>query len=363
MIKNKTIFIAHGWSDVSLNLQSKALAISMSADNKVIFLNAKKDRIREINENLLVCEWPGKRPTGIKDLWFALRLFMKYRPHIIVTNFAANDIMLFVSWLFRTPVRACYYHTLVQQHIEDFGKLDMRQHINIFRKGFAFRLATHMLPSTVAAKKELIKYYKVKPGRAFIFPNALPGTDIRNTNSSDIIGFLGRLNKSKGVDLLIRAFGRLSEKVPGARLVITGTGKEMRNLQQLSNDLGLRDKILFKGAISYTEILPFLGSLSFLVVPSRMDNLPTVALEALSVATPVIGSNAGGIPDIITPGYNGLLFQNENVDDLYHQMLFLLKDNEARKQMSLNARRSFEEKYCMDDHRERFEKLIENHLS
>src|SRR6266487_299825 len=201
LIKNKTIYIAHSWSDVSLNLQSKALALALSKNNKVFFLSAKKNGnpTTVINNNLLVYEWPGKRPTGWKDLLFAVKLMRRNKPDIVVTNFAANDIMLFVSWLFHVKIRVCYFHTLVQQHIADHNTLDLRQRINIFRKGFAFRMATHMLPSTTAAKYDLIRFYKVKQNKAFIFPNALPDTNCRNKSKNKKIGFLGRLDRSKGV--------------------------------------------------------------------------------------------------------------------------------------------------------------------
>ena len=220
-------------------------------------------------------------------------------------------------------------------------------------------MATHMLPSTTAAKNDLIKYYKVKPNKAFIFPNALPDTNYLNKNNNHKIGFLGRLDRSKGVDVLIKAFKKVVDKFNDARLEIAGKGAMEKELKDLVAALQLTKRVLFKGIISYNEVPNFLSSINFLVVPSRMDNLPTVALEALSVATPVIGSNAGGIPDIIIPGYNGLLFENENSEDLAQKMIELLCKKEGRDLMSVNARKTFEEKYSMDKHAARFEKLIE----
>lgn len=361
MIVNKTVFIAHGWSEASLNLQSKALAEALSADNRVVFLNSKKSGIafRQINENLFIYEWPGKRPTGLKDFLFAWKLFRRFRPDIIVTNFAANDIMLFVSYLTGVKIRVCYYHTLVQQHIADFQKLGIKQRINIFRKGIAFRLATHMLPSTRAAKTDLLHYYKVKPNKAYIFPNALPDTTIRNSVQNLTIGYLGRLDRSKGVDILIEAFAIVLQHFPSAFLTIAGKGKLEQELHQKTSLLGIADKVDFKGLIPYKEILSYLSSVYFVVVPSRMDNLPTVVLESLSVATPVIGSTAGGIPDMINHLENGLLFESENVNDLAEKMLHLFKHEKVRNRLSKQARKDFEAKYALFKHRERFELLLQ----
>lgn len=361
MISNQTIFIAHSWSDVSLNLQSKALALGFSANNNVVFLNARKTgkATERINGNLVIYNWPGKRPVGWKDFWFAVKLMKQYTPDIIITNFAANDIMLFVSWLFRVKYRVSYFHTMVQQHIADHKMLGLRQRINIFRKGFVFRLATHMLPSTAAAKKDLVKYYKVDKNKAFVFPNALPDTDARNKGDLRTIGFLGRLDRSKGVDILITAFKNVSDQFNDVQLVIAGTGSQERELKKQVENAGLAGKVKFKGAIAYDEVRCFLVSVNFLVVPSRMDNLPTVVLEAFSVATPVIGSNAGGIPDMIKPGYNGLLFENGNAEELSQRMIQLIANEEKRNNMSWNARKTFEEKYCIDNLLSKFEALIE----
>ena len=117
MLQNKTIYIAHNWSDASVSYQSKALALAFSNSNKVFFLNAKKNGFNNvaINKNLVVLEWPGKRPTGLKDLLFAIKVMKKNKPDIVITNFAANDIMLFVSWFFRVKFRICYFHTMVEQ--------------------------------------------------------------------------------------------------------------------------------------------------------------------------------------------------------------------------------------------------------
>lgn len=362
MISNKTIIIAHGWSDASLNLQSKALALGLSENNKVVFLSSKKTGNGEmvINSNLIVLEWPGKRPVSWKDFLFAVQKMKHYKPDMIITNFAANDIMLLVAWMLGVRCRICYYHTMVQQHIADHHKLGLRQHINIFRKGFVFRMATHMLPSTNAAKKDLIKYYKVDDRKAFVFPNALPDTDYRNNGSVGTIGFLGRLDRSKGIDVLIKAFKIISDRFDEAKLIIVGTGSGENELKALVQQFRLTEKVIFKGGIGYTEVPSFLVSLDFLVVPSRVDNLPTVIIEAFSVATPVIGSNAGGIPDMIQAGNNGLLFENENVEDLVDKMQQLFFDRAQRNKMSAFARKTFEERYCMDNLLMNFEALVEN---
>ena len=110
--------------------------------------------------------------------------------------------------------------------------------------------------------------------------------------------------------------------------------------------------------MAYDTIFEFLASISFLIVPSRIDNLPTVVMEAFSTGTPVIGSNVGGIPDMIVDGYNGLLFENENSDDLADKIIMLLKNGEKRDLLSKNARQTFENRFSVENHGERFEAML-----
>jgi glycosyltransferase involved in cell wall biosynthesis len=311
-----------------------------------------------VNQNLTVMEWPGERPTGIKDFLFARRLMKAHKPDIIVSNFGANNIMLFVSWLLKVPVRMAYYHTMVEQYISDHGRLGLRQRLTIARKGWAFRKATHILASSRRSAKDVQKYYGVTDQALHIFPNALPNAPMLNSGSARNIGFLGRLHRSKGVDVLIKAFIDIADRVPDTKLVIAGTGNEEGNLKKQLADAGLADRAIWLGQIGYTEIFNFLVGLNHLVVPSRTDNLPTVVLEGFSTATPVIGAESGGIPDMIQNGHNGFLFQSENAEELAAKMLVLLEDGKEWTRISTNAKQVFDERYSMDSLYERFEKLI-----
>lgn len=343
-----------------MNRQSKEMALYFSQKNKVIFLHAGRKSIpaQQVNKNLSVVIWPGKRPTGFKDLLFAIKLMWRNRPDIVISNFAANNIMLFVSWLFGAEKRVCYYHTLISQYLADFGKLGPGQRFNIVRKNFFFRKATHILASSLSAKKDILTYYRVKEENIYIFPNALPDKHITNKGSLNKIGFIGRLHRSKGVDILIDAFYKLSLEMPGLQLSIAGSGEEKERLEAQTEALSLSGKVTFEGNVPNDEICNFIAELVFLVVPSRIDNLPTVVLEAFSTGTPVIGSNAGGIPDMVEDKKTGLLFENEDVDSLYRAMKRLITERELWNKLSQEAKAKFDDRYSLEKLPERYERLL-----
>lgn len=365
MIKGKTIFIAQNWDDSGVRAQSKALALYLSLNNKVVFLNAHKkgNAKTAINDNLLLLEWPNKRPTGVKDFAFVYSLMHRQKPDIIITNFAANNVMLFASWLLKIKVRICHFHTMVEQYIADKQGLGVKERLNIVAKGIAFRLATHMLPCSSASKKDLLKYFKVKEANTFVFFNALALQVQKNTGSSTQIGFIGRFERSKGVDILIKAFNKIASAIPGVKLVLAGKGSEEKELRQMVANLQLQDKVTFAGVIGYKSVFDFIRSLHCLVVPSRTDNLPTVVLEGFSCNTLVVASNAGGIPDMITNGYNGMLFETEDVEGLAKKLLLSLRDNEAGKKMTQKAEEVFKQKFWLDNYPQRYEEFIETHTA
>ncbi|MGE4443522.1 MAG: glycosyltransferase family 4 protein [Candidatus Altimarinota bacterium] len=126
--------------------------------------------------------------------------------------------------------------------------------------------------------------------------NFVPGIKIENNNIIKI-GFVGRLVKLKGVDLLIEAFKNLEKKYPNIVLEIAGDGDERKKLEDLA---GINNNITFLGMLSREKVKDFLGSCDILVNPSYQEGLPTVVLEGLLSSCVVIASDVGGTKEIST---------------------------------------------------------------
>jgi len=100
------------------------------------------------------------------------------------------------------------------------------------------------------------------------------------------------------------------------------------------------------------------GSYAF-IIPSRIDNLPTVVIEALSTATPVIASQAGGIPEMVTDGYNGMLFEKENPHSLAEKIITLASNNILRNTLAQQARLSYEQQFTIPHYVDHVTKWME----
>jgi glycosyltransferase involved in cell wall biosynthesis len=120
--------------------------------------------------------------------------------------------------------------------------------------------------------------------------------------------YLGRLEAVKGVDHLVAAWAAIHQTVPTARLRIVGDGAARSDLEAQAQRLGSADSIEFTGWVPQAHIAEQYAAATLVVVPSVWpENLPTVAIEALAVGRPLVGSDTGGISELIEAGVNGCL--------------------------------------------------------
>jgi len=120
------------------------------------------------------------------------------------------------------------------------------------------------------------------------------------------IVYLGRLNKHKNVDLLIKAFQSIKNKVPNATLDIAGDGPERHNLEALSKDI---PSINFHGSVTEEKKIELLSSAWLYVLPSVREGQGITLLEAMAARTPTIAAfyEGSGVISVIRHGENGLL--------------------------------------------------------
>ncbi len=153
------------------------------------------------------------------------------------------------------------------------------------------------------------------------------------------ITYIGTLGKHKGVDTLITAFKDINDS--NIRLHIIGKGYDEDEFKLMAGD---DDRIVFHGFVDNREIMKYYELTNVLVIPSICyDNSPLVVYESFSTGTPVIGSDIGGIPELIEEGYNGYLFESGNSDSLKEKLVKVINDKELLKTLEVNASNSLPE--------------------
>ncbi|HVU88879.1 MAG TPA: glycosyltransferase family 4 protein [Pirellulales bacterium] len=150
--------------------------------------------------------------------------------------------------------------------------------------------------------------------------------------------FLGRLNRRKGVDVLIDALAQLPAG-EDATLVIAGDGDERATLETQCAELGLADRVHFVGAVAGATKVWLLQNARFVVIPSRdWEAFPLVVLESFAAGKPVVGTMIAGLADLIEPARTGLLVPPESPRALAGALASLLSDNSAVRAMGRHAR-------------------------
>ncbi|MDX6514998.1 MAG: hypothetical protein QOH73_664, partial [Gaiellaceae bacterium] len=152
--------------------------------------------------------------------------------------------------------------------------------------------------------------------------------------------FVGVLEPYKAIDVLAQAWRRVAAERPGAELHVVGTGSRDSLVGQLVADLPAQ--VRWTRSLDTAGVARALDGALFLVLPSRSEGMGRVVVEALCRGRPVLGSDVGGIPDVVTDGENGVLVAPGDVDALANALAALLDDPARLDRLAANARPSAE---------------------
>lgn len=165
-----------------------------------------------------------------------------------------------------------------------------------------------------------------------------------------IMGTIARLDPIKNQVMMLRAFADASRAQPDLKLLIVGDGEMRETLEALTDDLNLRDRVIFTGYI--TNPTDYLALMRYFLLPSLSEGTSMTLLEALSIGIPCIVTDAGGNAEVITDKKTGFVTPNDD-QDAYSRALVhaaLLPDEDYQ----LLADR------CRDDFKTRFARSIMN---
>jgi L-malate glycosyltransferase len=113
---------------------------------------------------------------------------------------------------------------------------------------------------------------------------------------------------------------------PRAHLSVAGSGPERARLEALASELGLQGAVTFTGRLENHEMVGLYRGASVVMNPSRVDNMPISILESLACGVPVVSTNVGGVPDLVSDGRTALLVPPEDPDAMAAAAISLLED-------------------------------------
>ncbi|MET1018121.1 MAG: glycosyltransferase [Leifsonia flava] len=127
--------------------------------------------------------------------------------------------------------------------------------------------------------------------------------------------FVGRVTGEKQIDVLLKAMTLLPAELD-AKLEIVGGGDQFKNLQHLSRELGIADRVTFRGYVTDEQLREAYSRASVFAMPSIAELQSIATMEAMASALPVVAANAMALPHLVHDGVNGHLFEPSNPDDL-----------------------------------------------
>lgn len=168
----------------------------------------------------------------------------------------------------------------------------------------------------------------------------------------------------KGHETVVRALPRLRERLPGLRVVFFGQSEDpsfdahLRHLRELISRLGVGDMIEFAGF--RTDVLRLLPQFDCLVLASHGEPFGLVLIEAMRAGVPVVASNAGGVPEIVTDGHDGLLFEPGDENGLADQVERLARDAELSERLARTGFKTVRERFSIGAQVRSIERVLED---
>jgi len=284
--------------------------VPMRGRSDVLAVNAIKKILRRERPDIIHCH--GARAGLIGRLaakGFPLKIV--YTEHTRTPQFKLPSAVL--EWSHKRALRVLDQFTditiAVSRSVADFLKKGIARHskIVVIYNG----LEKHSRPPASEVVKIREKY-------------GIKGDDL-------VIGTIGSLNYQKDHKTLIKAFEKVIKKRPNAKLVLVGGGALKHYLEKLARRYRVADKVVMTGAV--VNVQPLLAAFDIFVLPSLSEAFGLSLLEAMQAGVPIIATKVGGIPEVIKPGYNGLLVAPGNPKELASAIMRLLNDRQLQKKI------------------------------
>lgn len=163
----------------------------------------------------------------------------------------------------------------------------------------------------------------------------------------ELVGYIGRLSREKGVHNLMEAIPRTLEMRPVTKFLIGGDGPLRGEVEEYVDTQNLKGEVNFIGWIAHDELSNYLNKLKLLVLPSYVEGLPTIMLEAMACGVPVLATPVGAIPDIIADGETGFIMEHNCPQCIAENIMRALNYSELNA-IAKNARALVEREYSYE---------------
>jgi glycosyltransferase involved in cell wall biosynthesis len=225
------------------------------------------------------------------------------------------------------------------------------------------RVTYSLLPHMVVTVSAYVRQYLIKEGISPENVVAIPtGIDLSKFNPESatdnlrdqlglkedisIVGTIAILRIKKGHRVLLDAIPLISKEIPEAVFIFAGEGPQKGNILNRINNLSLSNKVFMLGM--RRDISNILKSIDLFVLPTLQEALGTSFLEAMAMEKPVVGTNVGGVGEVIKNGVNGYLVEPNNPATLSEAVIKILRNKKRARMMGIEGRKIVEQNFTVE---------------
>lgn len=220
-----------------------------------------------------------------------------------------------------------------------------------------------LIVNSKSIKNEFINIYMFDCNKVSVLyncvevSNSTSALEDKNDGRNITIGYVGRIEESKGSFYLINAFKDIVREFENVKLVLVGYIDDKKKLNDLLRELNLTDKVILKGFYN-GNIRNVLDEFKIFVFPSLWEGFPYSILEAMEAGKIIISTNVGGIPEAIVDGYNGLLINPSDSVDLADKLRMVLSNIEFYNILGENAKKTVCDRFSQPVFNKELEELL-----
>lgn len=203
--------------------------------------------------------------------------------------------------------------TVLTIHNDKLSAMDQSGSESLF--GRLLNMSSVVISVSAAAADTLVRARPDLGDRIVVIPNGIVvGDEPTPVPGAPELLAAGRIVEQKGFDTLLRAMPAVVSEVPDVRLTVAGEGVDREMLMELAQSLGVAANVRFLGHVTREEVRDLMAATRVVVMPSRHEGMPLVALEAAERGRCVVGTDIGGINEVIVDEETGLLVDGPSLE-------------------------------------------------
>jgi glycosyltransferase involved in cell wall biosynthesis len=352
------LFPTENFGSRTTNLESKRILIFNWRDTSHVWAGGAETYIHELAKRwvkeghrvTVFCGNDGKNPRnevidGVQMvrrggfytvyIWAVLYYVLRFRGLFDVVIDSENGIPFFSPLFVRVPTFLLIHH--IHQDV-------FRKHLRFPMSWLAIFLEAKLMPLVyknqqiiTVSESSKLEILKLGLGSEESIEVIYPGIDpsqFKHSKKTSYPSFLylGRLQPYKNIDIAIKAFKKVVEKYPAARLTIAGFGEMSFDLKTLAEKLNIAEYVHFTGKVSQSEKSQLMAEHWVFIQPSMLEGWGITVIEANASATPVIASNVNGLKDSVVDQKTGILVKPKDVNAFSEAMIILIANKKTRDQ-------------------------------